>query len=100
MARRSTMKMAQFGVGHGHAAGKMRAMRSNPEVEVAGVFEPDPALRTEAETQRPYEGVHWFRSSEELLSDPSITAVAIEGRNADSLPMAIASAAAGKHLWY
>src|SRR5436190_8344860 len=94
------MKLAQYGVGHGHAAGKMRAMRRNPDVEVAGVFEPDPELRVEAEQQRAYEGVRWYRSGKEMLDDPSVAAVAVEGRNADSLPMAIAVAQAGKHLWY
>ncbi len=94
------IKMAQYGVGHGHAAGKMRAMRVNPDVEVAGVFEPDPALRTEAERQRAYQGVRWYDSAQEMFADPAIAAVAIEGRNAHSLPMAIEAARAGKHLWY
>ena len=35
------VKMAQYGTKHGHAAGKLRAMQTNAEVEVVGVFEPD-----------------------------------------------------------
>lgn len=35
-----------------------------------------------------------------MLSDPTIEAVAIEGLNAHSLPMAVEAARAGKHLWY
>jgi predicted dehydrogenase len=92
--------MAQYGTGHGHAAGKAAAMRANPDVDFAGVYEPDPAARAAASVQRPYADVHWFRSAAELLEDPAVQAVAIEGLNAHSLPMAIEAARAGKHLWY
>ena len=34
----STLRMAQYGVGHGHAAGKGRAMVASPDVELARVF--------------------------------------------------------------
>jgi predicted dehydrogenase len=94
------IKMAQYGTGHGHAAGKAAAMRTNPDVEVAGIYEPDPEKRQRAERQRAYQGLPWLRSEEELLGDASIQAVAIEGMNHESLPMALASARAGKHLWY
>jgi predicted dehydrogenase len=92
--------MAQYGVGHGHAAGKAAAMRASAEVDLAGVFEPDPDARARAQAQRPYHGVRWYRTAEELLDDATIAAVAIEGMNAESLPMAIQAARAGKHLWY
>jgi predicted dehydrogenase len=94
------INMAQYGVGHGHAAGKMRAMRANHDVDVAGMFEPDQDLRAQAEQQRGYEGVRWYHSGEEMLADTAIAAVAVEGRNADSLAMAVEVARAGKHLWY
>ncbi|HEU5316278.1 MAG TPA: Gfo/Idh/MocA family oxidoreductase [Chloroflexota bacterium] len=96
----SIIRMAQFGVGHGHAAGKAAAMRANPAVDFAGVFEPDPAAREAAAGHRAYAGARWFRSEDELLGDPTIQALAIEGLNAESLPMALAGARAGKHLWY
>jgi predicted dehydrogenase len=44
--------------------------------------------------------LRWFRTEDELLGDPTIKAVTIEGLNAHSLPMATAAARAGKHLWY
>jgi predicted dehydrogenase len=94
------IRMAQYGVQHGHAGGKAQAMRRNPDVEMTGVYELDLAARARAERQSAYEGLHWYRSSEEMLGDPTITAVAIEGLNAHSLPMAIEAARAGKHLWY
>ena len=41
----ATIRMAQVGTKHGHAAGKLQAMLDNPSVEVVGVFEPDAAKR-------------------------------------------------------
>ena len=34
------MKIAQYGIGHDHAAGKAKVMRDSNDVEFAGVFEP------------------------------------------------------------
>ena len=39
------IRMAQYGTKHGHARGKLQAMLVNPDVEVAGVFEPDAQQR-------------------------------------------------------
>ncbi|GIV83562.1 MAG: hypothetical protein KatS3mg052_0569 [Candidatus Roseilinea sp.] len=41
----SKIRMAQYGTKHGHAEGKLLAMQTNPQVELAGVYEPDPAQR-------------------------------------------------------
>ena len=92
--------MAQYGVRHGHAAGKLAAMRANPAVRFEGVYEPSAAARAQAAGARAYQGVRWLESEDELLSLPGLQAVAIEGLNAESLPQAIACALAGKHLWY
>lgn len=99
MSSVTRIRMAQYGVGHGHAAGKALAMRSNPEVELTGIYEPDARLQAAAQQHRAYEGLRWYRSVEELLDDAP-AALAIEGRNDQSLPMAIEAARAGKHLWY
>ena len=100
MTATKTVKIAQYGVGHGHAAGKAAALRANEKISFAGVFEPNGAAREQARSQRVYEGVRWFGTVEEMLSDSELAAVAIEGRNAESLPMASQVAQAGKHLWY
>jgi predicted dehydrogenase len=92
--------MAQYGVQHGHAVGKALAMRTNPNVDFAGIYEPDPAARARARDHRAYAGVYWYASGEEMLGDASLAAVAIEGLNAHSLPMAREAVAAGKHLWF
>ncbi|HWQ14021.1 MAG TPA: Gfo/Idh/MocA family oxidoreductase [Roseiflexaceae bacterium] len=95
------LRIAQYGTRHGHAAGKLAALRANPRVELAGVFEPDAERRRELERAGwPWAGVHWFESAHELLGDPSIAAVASEGRNDESLDQTEAIVRAGKHAWY
>lgn len=94
------IRLAQYGVSHGHAAGKLAAMRANPRIDVAGVFEPDPARRERAAEQAAYRDVRWFASVDEMLGDAAVHGIAIEGRNDESLAMAIQAADAGKHLWY
>jgi predicted dehydrogenase len=95
------LRLAQYGTKHGHAAGKLLALRRNPRVELAGVFEPDTARRRELEhAGEPYQGVRWFDDAHQLLDDPGIIAVAAEGRNDESLDQAEQIVAAGKHVWY
>jgi predicted dehydrogenase len=95
------LRLAQYGTKHGHAAGKLLALRRNPRVEFAGVFEPDRERRAQlAGAGEPYRGVRWFDDARELLDDPGIIAVAAEGRNDESLDQAEQIIAAGKHVWY
>lgn len=94
------IRMAQYGTKHGHAAGKMRSMLTNPNVEVAGLYEPDRSLWSSLAELADYAGVRLYHSLDEMLGDPSVAAVAIEGRNDESLAMAEAALGAGKHLWY
>ncbi|HJP29604.1 MAG: Gfo/Idh/MocA family oxidoreductase [Candidatus Latescibacteria bacterium] len=93
-----TLRMAQYGTGHGHAGGKLRSMQENPDVEVAGVFEPDAARRAAAGGA--FADVHWFETEGQMLGDSSIVAVASEGRNNESLGQTEAIVTAGKHVWY
>jgi predicted dehydrogenase len=94
-------RIAQYGTKHGHAAGKLLALRRNPRVELAGVFEPDLARRRELEhAGGPYHGLRWFDDARELLEDPMIVAVASEGRNDESLDQTEQIITAGKHVWY
>jgi predicted dehydrogenase len=94
------VRMAQYGTGHGHAAGKMRSMRTNPDVEVVGIYEPEAEYREYFAKNPAYEGLRWFDSAEQMLGDGTIQAVTIEGRNDQSLAMALEAMAADKHLWY
>jgi predicted dehydrogenase len=95
------LRIAQYGTKHGHAAGKLEALRRNPRVDFAGVFEPDAARRHEQEhAGGAYQGVRWFDDARELLDDPLILAVASEGLNSESLDQTEQIVAAGKHVWY
>jgi predicted dehydrogenase len=90
------LRIAQIGIRHGHAAGKWRSLRSNPEVDAVGIWEPDRALRHDPR----FTNARWFESAAEVLDDATIEAVVIEGSNSESLGMAEPAIAAGKHLWF
>ena len=94
------IRMAQYGTGHGHAAGKMQAMRANPDVDVVGIYEPEAEYRRYFAEHPAYQGVRWLDSADQMLGDASVQAIAIEGRNDQSLAMAHEAMAADKHLWY
>ncbi len=80
------VRMAQYGTKHEHARGKMQAMLVNPDVEVAGVFEPDAQQREKQQSGGGiFADVHWYDDAEEMLSDGPIVAIASEGNNAESL---------------
>jgi len=96
------IRMAQYGTKHGHAAGKLAAMRRNANVEFVGLFEPDPARRRELEQAGggQYQGIQWLDDPQAILDDPTIVAVASEGRNDESLAQTEMLIQAGKHVWY
>jgi predicted dehydrogenase len=91
-----TVRIGQIGTRHGHALGKWLALRANPDVEAVGIYEPDPSLRNQPD----YMGATWFSSAAPILADPTVTAVAVEGRNDESLGMAWEVVRAGKHAWF
>jgi predicted dehydrogenase len=94
--------MAQYGTKHGHAGGVLSVMLANPDVEVAGVYEPDAARRRELESsaKEPWSKVRWYGSAREFLDDPSIAAVSSEGLNIESLDQTEEIVDAGKHVFY
>ncbi len=93
--------MAQYGTKHGHAEGKLLAMQTNPQVELAGVYEPDPAQRKRLSREsESFRRVHWFDDPREMLDDPTIVAIASEGLNAEGLAHTEQIVRAGKHVWY
>lgn len=95
------IRMAQYGTGHGHAIGKLLSMQHDPNVEFVGLFEPDAQRRDRlTATQPALANVHWFESADEMLSDPSIVAIASEGFNHESLSFTEQIVCAGKHVWY
>ena len=93
------IRFAQYGISHGHATGKAGAMKTNDDVDFAGVYEPSAEIRATLGTHDAYEGVHWFSSAEEMLEDESIVGVAAEGRVSQNLEFARAALERGKHVW-
>lgn len=96
----SKIRWAQIGTKHGHAAGKLRALQTSPNIEIAGIYEPDQDRRIEVAGQDCYSSVHWFDDVSEIHEDKSIVAVASEGANIESLDQTEALIDAGKHVWY
>jgi predicted dehydrogenase len=96
-----TVRIAQYGTKHGHAAGKLTSLRTNPQVELAGVFEPDLERRAELRSAGgPWADLIWYDGVNDLLGDPTTVAVASEGRNDESLAQTEQIVRAGKHVWY
>ena len=93
------MRMAQYGIGHDHAAGKARVMSESDAVELAGVCEPSERLRAALGGTSTYAGVHWFGTAKEMLEDSSIEAIAVQGRVSENLAFARACLEHGKHVW-
>lgn len=95
------IRMAQYGMKHGHARGKLQAMHANPDVEVVGVYEPDEELRAKHQENGSWSyDVQWYNDAAEMLDDESIIAIASEGSNAESLNQTEDIVNAGKHVWY
>ena len=95
------IRIAQFGTRHGHAEGKIAALQNCPDVDFAGVFEPDVNRRAALDRSgSAFHGVRWFTHPGQILDDPSIVAVASEGRNDESLEQTASIIRAGKHVWY
>lgn len=96
--RGARIRIGQIGTSHSHASGKMDAIRSLPELyEVVGIAEPIAGRQAFVEGERAYAGLKWL-TEQELLSDSSITAVAIETTLSDSARAALACLRAGKHI--
>lgn len=91
------IQVAQIGVGHAHASGKMQALRASNDFEVIGISESDEPLRERAQQDAVYRDVQWL-SVEQILGDESIQAVAVETTVPDLLDTAEKCIAAGKHI--
>ena len=96
----SKIRWAQIGTKHGHAGGKYRALQTNPNCELVGIYEPDEARRKEVADQETYANANWYSDASQILDDETIVAVASEGANIESLDQTEALITAGKHVWY
>ncbi len=71
------IRVAQIGAGHDHARDVLRDLIENPQFELVGVCEEDPAYRAAVEGDEWYRRTVW-KTTEELLADDTIEAVVIE----------------------
>ena len=91
-------RVAQIGTSHAHAAGKMDALRSLPDLyEVAGYAEPIASRQADAQKAKSFAGLK-YQTEAEILADPSIRVVVIETTLEDSARAALAALKAGKHI--
>ncbi len=89
------LRIGQIGTAHGHAAGKMAALRKFPELwEVAGLVVPAGERAPDAAA---YRGVPVL-SEAELLALPGLRAVAVETAIERSCATALRALRAGKHV--
>ncbi|MBY0505834.1 MAG: Gfo/Idh/MocA family oxidoreductase [Bryobacteraceae bacterium] len=89
------IRVAMVGTGHGHAASKIRALQSLPAYDFAGLCRPDPH---DPAVGAIFSQVPMLRF-EDVLRDPSIELIAVEGADAaDNLAWATRAVAAGKFV--
>ena len=86
------IRIALLGGVHSHGLGKAQVLLNNPSFQLVGIHEPDPAILAKFTRL----GIA-SKSKEEILSDPSIRAVAVESHVRDHQAMAIEALEAGKH---
>lgn len=85
------IRIAQIGICHEHASGKINTLRRLSEVyEIVGVVDDRDLCHTPRVEINPaiYEGLRWL-SLEEVLNDPTIEAVTVEVPNNDLVPIAL-----------
>ena len=101
-SKNSKIPLAQIGTKHGHAQGVLEVMIENNDVDVKGVFEPDKnrVEKLKKLNEYPWNKVLFFENQDQILLDPTIKAVASEGRNIESLPQTYEILKSGKHVFY
>ena len=92
------LRVAQIGTSHAHAAGKMDALRSLPDLyDVVGFAEPIAGRQATAQKAKSFAGLKYLTETE-ILADPTIRVVVIETTLEDSARAALAALKAGKHI--
>ena len=86
------IKIAQIGVCHEHASGKITALRRLPELfEIVGVVDDNATSTTpkfSGKNLQLYEGLKWM-TEEEVLNYPGLQAVTVEVPNNELVPTAL-----------
>lgn len=97
-ASAGSLRIGQIGTAHSHAAGKMEAVRSLPDLwEMAGLSEPDEPLRAGVAQQKAYQDTPLLTEAQ-LLDLPDLKAVVVETRVETACATALRCVQAGKHV--
>ena len=88
---------AILGTGHGHAVGKLRVLQQSADWDLVGVCEPDPDLEVRRKADAAFAGVRWLSESE-VLEDPGVKMIAVEGAVPHLLDLGEKAVEAGKHI--
>ena len=92
------IRIAQIGTQHSHASGKLSTILDLDDLyECVAIAEPNATQRDKVASRNPYAKVPW-RSVDEILSDQSIQAIAVETDIPDLVPTATRCLQAGKHI--
>jgi predicted dehydrogenase len=96
-----TIRLGILGAVHSHLAGKVRAITSGEagEVEIAGAFEVNPAVRARRQADPAFAGIRWVPSAVDLLADDSIQGIIVDGEVWQFLDDAREALHAGKHVY-
>jgi len=92
------IKIAQIGVRHEHAPGKMNSLKMLPEYfDIAGIAAESPEEEQRHKNDGVYAGLTWY-SQDDLLNIPGLEAVAVETEMTELLPTAVRCAEKKLHL--
>ncbi|MBR4752051.1 MAG: Gfo/Idh/MocA family oxidoreductase [Thermoguttaceae bacterium] len=92
------IKIAQIGVRHEHASGKITSLKLLPDYyEIVGIAAESPEWEKKYKNASCYSGLEW-KSQEELLATPGLEAVAVETEMTELIPTAKRCAELGLHM--
>ena len=93
-----TVGIAFFGIGHAHAAGKLRAVIDSSDAELIGICEPDAEIRQQRASAEPFADAQLFEDMDGLLARDDVQGVIVDGLVSQNIPLAEAALRAGKHV--
>ena len=93
-----SLRLGMIGVWHSHAPGKAQCLRDLPDLDLAGIHEPDPDIISQRQAQEQFAGAIWVGAPDDLLADESVAGVIIDDRVAHNLGWCRRALEAGKHV--
>lgn len=91
------LRCGLYGLDHAHGLDVLNVLKKSLDFELAGVCEPDKAVRAQFESLPALQGVAWL-TKDELLEDGSISMIAVESGVSRLLGLTRDAVEAGKHV--